>query len=45
MQPYRDHFSDLGRQSSTVNRKLAALCVFFAWVSTTLNKNAGCPRR
>ena len=35
VQRYRDHLSDLGRQPSTINRKLAALSVCFAWARKT----------
>lgn len=31
VQRYRDHLIELGRKPSTVNRKLVALRVFFAW--------------
>ena len=31
IQRYRDHLIELGRKPSTVNRKLAALRVFFDW--------------
>ncbi len=33
VQRYRDHLVDLGRKPSTVNRKLAALRVFFDWAT------------
>jgi len=33
VQRYRDHLNDLGRKPSTVNRKLAALRVFFDWAT------------
>ena len=33
VQRYRDHLIDLGRKPSTVNRKLAALRVFFDWAT------------